>query len=122
MCWRWFPTFLAANCNEEVAYVVKQLIDGVTATIYDGRLAGRWYNLGETPTLTTYDWRAITCRGGDTTPVPGAVVFLELIGTTESHLLESPTPNGWDRVNTSAFNSGLLFPATAAAARGMLCN
>lgn len=61
VCWRWFPTFLPANCNEQVAYVVKQLIDGVTVTIYDGRLAGRWYNLGETPTLTTYDWRAIAC-------------------------------------------------------------
>ena len=122
VCWRWFPTFLPANCNEEVAYVVKQLIDGVTVTIYDGRLAGRWYNLGDTPTLTTYDKRALACRGDDTPPVPGAVVFLELIGDTESNQLESPAPNGWDRVNTPAFNSGLLFPATAAAAKGVLRN
>jgi len=122
VCWNWFPTYLPANCNEEVAYVVKQLIDGVTVTIYDGRLAGRWYNLGDTPTLTTYDWRAITCRGGDTPPVPGAAVFLELIGDTESNQLESPVPNGSDRVNTPAFNSGLLFPATAAAAKGALLN
>lgn len=122
VCWRWFPTFLPANCNEEVAYVVKQLIDGVTVTIYDGRLAGRWYNLGDTPTLTTYDKRALACRGRDTPPVPGAAVFLELIGDTESNQLESPAPNGWDRVNTPAFNSGLLFPATAAAAKGVLRN
>ena len=122
VCWRWFPTFLPANCNEEVAYVVKQLINGVTVTIYDGRLAGRWYNLGDTPTLTTYDWRALACRGGDTPPVPGAAVFLELIGDTESNQLESPAPNGWDRVNTPAFNSGLLFQATAAAAKGVLRN
>ena len=122
VCWRWFPTFLPANCNEEVAYVVKQLIDGVTVTIYDGRLAGRWYNLGDTPTLTTYDWRAIACRGDDTPPVPGAVVFLEWIGDTESNQLESPAPNGSDRVSAPAFNSGLLFPATAAAAKGALLN
>ena len=122
VCWRWYPTFLPANCNEEVAYVVKQLIDGVTVTIYDGRLAGRWYQLGETPTLTTYDWRAITCRGGDTPTVSGAAVFLELIGDTESHELETPTPNGWDRVSAPAFNSGLLFPETAAAAKGVLRN
>jgi hypothetical protein len=122
VCWRWFPTILPANCNEQVAYVVKQLIDGVTVTIYDGRLAGRWYNLGETPTLTTYDWRAIACRGGDTPPVPGAAVFLELIGDTESNQLVSPAPNGSDRVSAPAFNSGLLFPATAAAAKGALRN
>jgi hypothetical protein len=123
VCWRWFPTFLPANCREEVAYVVKQLVDGVTVTIYDGRLAGRWYALGETPTLTTYDRRAITCRGGDTPPVPGAAVFLERIGATESHQLETPAPAGWDRVSAPAFNSGLLFPAPSlAAAKGLLRN
>ena len=30
VCWRWFPKFLPPNCHEEVAYVVKQLVNGVT--------------------------------------------------------------------------------------------
>ena len=123
VCWRWFPTFMPPNCHEEVAYVVKQLVNGVTVTIYDGRLAGHWYHLGDTPTLTSYDRRAITCRGGDTPPVPGAAVFLELIGATESHQLSTPTPAGWDCVSAPAFNSGLLFPvSTLAAAKGQLKN
>ncbi|MBP7777274.1 MAG: hypothetical protein KA371_09115 [Acidobacteria bacterium] len=123
VCWRSFPFIPPFNCFDQVAYVVKQLINGVTVTIYDGRAAGQWFGLGETPTLTTYDRRAITCRGGDTPPVPGAAVFLELIGTTESHNLESPAPAGWDRVSGPDFNSGLLFPAsTLAAAKGVLRN
>lgn len=54
--------------------------------------------------------------------MPGAAVFLELIGDTESNQLVSPAPNGSDRVSAPAFNSGLLFPATAAAAKGALRN
>ncbi len=123
VCWRSVPFVTPRRCHDEVAYVVKQLVNGVTVTIYDGRLAGQWFGLGETPTLTTYDRRAITCRGGDTPPVPGAAVFLELIGATESHALETPAPGGWDRVSAPVFNSGLLFPAaTLAAAKGQLRN
>ncbi len=81
VCWRSFPFITPIHCHDQVAYVVKQLVNGTTITIYDGRAAGQWFGLGETPTLTTYDRRAITCRGGDTPPVPGAAVFLELIGS-----------------------------------------
>ncbi|MCC7243004.1 MAG: enoyl-CoA hydratase/isomerase family protein [Acidobacteria bacterium] len=123
VCWRRFPTILLPHCRDEVAYVVKQLIDGVTVTIYDGVAAGRWFGLNESPTLTTYHPRAIACRGGDDPPLPGAVAFLELIGDTGSHDLESPAPDGWDRVSAPAFNSGLLYPVpTAAAAKGLLRN
>ncbi|MEZ5288090.1 MAG: hypothetical protein R2712_25495 [Vicinamibacterales bacterium] len=123
ICWRALPVILAPNCRLQVAYVVKQLVDGVTVTIYDGRAAGQWFGPGETPTLTTYDRRAVTCRGGGGPEVPGASVFLELIGDTESHQLESPVPNAPNTVSATAFNSGLLFPAaTPAAAKGQLLN
>jgi hypothetical protein len=122
VCWTSFPWLPPPHCRDEVAYVAKQLIDGVTVTIYDGRAAGQWFGLGEAPTLTSYHPHAVTCRGGDDPPVPGAVVFLELIGDTGSHDLASPAPDGWDRVGAPAFNSGLLFPASAAAAKGQLKN
>jgi hypothetical protein len=119
VCWKSPPSILIRFCRDEVAYVVKQLVDGVTITVYDGVAAGQWYALDETPTITTYDPRAIVCRGPEDPVVSEAAAFLELIGDAPSHELATPAPSAWDRVGAPAFNSGLLHPAsTLEAAKG----
>jgi len=123
VCWRAFPLLLRAHCHIEVAYVVKQVIGGQTITIYDGLAANQWHHLGDTPTLTSYDPRAVGCRDGDVPGVDGAVIYLDAIGSTDAFNLKTPTEAGWDRVSAPAYNDGLGFPAaTAAAAKGALLN
>lgn len=123
VCWRAFPILLRPNCHIEVAYVVKQVINGQTVTIYDGLAANRWYHLGDTPTLTSYNPRAVGCRDGDVPGVEGAVIYLDAIGSTDAFNLKTPTETGWDRVSAPAYNDGLAFPAaTALAAKGTLLN
>lgn len=109
ICWRDFSRFLSPNCHVEYAYVVKQTIGGVTTTIYDGIQGNIWFDSGDDALLTSYNPKAFTC--GETGTSPGdAVVYLDLIGDTESHELITPNATGWDRVAAPAGNSGLLFP------------
>jgi hypothetical protein len=109
ICWRDFPRILSPNCHVEYAYVVKQTIGGVTTTIYDGVAAGIWFHAGDDALLTSYNPNAFTC-GETGTPTGDAIVYLDLIGDTESHELITPDATGWDRVAMPASNSGLLFP------------
>ncbi|HUW17577.1 MAG TPA: hypothetical protein VMW94_10910, partial [Actinomycetes bacterium] len=60
-CWREFPRLLRPNCNDEYAYKVKQVINGVTVTIYDGPAAGQWFGAGTHPTLTSYSLAGVSC-------------------------------------------------------------
>jgi hypothetical protein len=126
VCWPQYPTLLLPNCHFELAYVVKQVINGVTVTIYDGLAANQWYGLGETPTLTSYHPEAVACGGRGVTP-GGAAIFLEDIGDAHAYRLKTPAARGWDRVAPSteptAFNDGLADPESdAEAARGRLRN
>lgn len=123
VCWRAFPFIPRPNCHIEVAYVVKQVIGGQTVTIYDGLAANQWYDLDETPTLTSYHPKAVGCGDGGDPRIPGAVIYLDAIGTTDAYQLKTPVATGWNRVAAPGFNDGLVFPeASAAAAKGQVKN
>ena len=110
ICWREFRRLYRIDCYDQYAYVVKQTIGDVTTTIYDGRAAGIWFAGGDDAVLSSYNSNAFSC--GETGTAPGdAVVFLDLIGDTESHELITPDATAWDRVNTPNADSGLLYPA-----------
>lgn len=123
VCWQTFPILLRPNCHIEVAYVVNQAINGQTVTIYNGLAANQWYHLGDTPTLTSFNPRAVGCRDGGEPGIEGAAIYLDAIGSTDAFNLKTPTETGWDRVAAPAYNDGLGFPAaTALAAKGNLLN
>ncbi len=109
ICWRDFPRLFRPECSDSFAYVVKQTIGGTTTTIYDGVAAGAWYSSSDTPELLSYDPKAFTCSETGTDP-DEAVIYLDLIGDTESHELTTPDSTGWDRVQAPTATSGLLFP------------
>ena len=110
ICW-WEPLRLVlANCHDEYAFVVRQSIGGSTVTIYDGLAAGQWFDAGDDDIrLTSYHPKAVGCREEEfPVPVPGAFVVLQDIGSTESHRLLTPLPDGPDSVQAPGANSGLL--------------
>ncbi len=114
ICWREFPRRRNANCYDQYAYVVKQIINGVTVTIYNGLAANIWFNPGDEAELVSHSLVARTCRDNGTRD--DAYVYLELIGDTEAWHLKTPASSAWDRVATPAFNDGLAFPSEALAA------
>lgn len=123
VCWSQFPFLTRANCHFEVAYVVKQLINGVTVTIYDGRAAGQWFALEEEPTLTSYHPQAVGCREGEDPRVEGAAIYLDAIGGADAYRLKTPAAAAWDRVAAPDYNDGLCDPVAAPAdAEGALLN
>ncbi|MCI0606652.1 hypothetical protein L0156_27015 [bacterium] len=109
ICWRDCLRIFSPFCNDQYAYKVKQTIGGVETTIYDGVTAGIWFNQSDDAVLSSYNSGAFTC---DETGRPhgDAVVFLDLIGDTDSYELITPDATGWDRVAAPSSNSGLLFP------------
>ena len=118
ICWREPRHFYLLNCHDEYAYVVKQMIDGETVTIYDGLAANKWFHSSSDAKLVSYHPRAQSCRHNEF-PGEGAFVLLQDIGDTGSFHLKTPNASGWDRVDTPLYNDGLAFPAAnAAAAKG----
>lgn len=114
ICWWEFPRLIRALCYDEYAYVVKQVINGVSVTIYNGLAANAWFAQGEDAELTSYSPLARACR--DNGARDDAYVYLELIGGTESWLLKTPDATGADRVAAPAFNDGLACPSDNPAA------
>ncbi len=115
ICWEerlqlWHP-----NCHDEFAFVVKQVINGNTVTIYNGVAANKWFRYGDDAALVSYHPYAVGCRHNDF-PGVGAFVLLQDVGDTGSYNLKTPTATGWDRVAVPTYNDGLVFPATSAAA------
>lgn len=109
VCWP-DPIFvLLPGCHMEYAFKVKQLINGVTVTIYNGVASGRWFDQTSGINLVSYDRRAITCHT-DPSPVDynGAYVMLQDIGITGTYRLSSPSPDGAFSVGAPGPHSGLL--------------
>ncbi len=118
ICWREPLRLKWIRCHDEYAFVIKQLVDDETLTVYDGVAAGQWFRLDDDILLTTYHPDAITC-GEPTDPPPGTdgtSVMLETIRSTDSLHLNSPLPNGWDQVPAPVGMQGTVFPAPPAGA------
>ena len=120
ICWRDRFIPLRLNCHDEYAFVVRQVINGVTVTIYDGLAANRWFSSGSGVQLVTYDRRAAVCGDTSFPGEGGAFVVLEHIGATRSYQLKTPAQDTWDGVLPPAdYNDGLVNPAASpAAAKG----
>lgn len=116
ICWKEPLRLMWINCHEEYAFVIKQYVDGETLTIYDGVAAGRWFHRGDEIQLTSYHPDAMVCDAPGEPPAgtTGTSVMLEAIRSTESLHLNSPLPNGWDRVPAPSGTQGLAFPAPLA--------
>lgn len=110
ICWREPLRLFRKNCHDEYAFVVKQNIAGSTVTIYDGPATGQWFDAGDDDIgLTSYHPKAVGCREEEfPVPVNGAFVVLQDVGSTESHRLRTPLPDGADSVHNPAPDSGLL--------------
>ena len=113
ICWTEPLRLMWIYCHEEYAFRVKQLVEDATITVYDGVAANQWFHMGEQITLTSYHGDAIVCDPPPDPP-PGVgktSVMLESIRSTPSEHLNSPVPDGWDRVPTPTGNQGTAFPA-----------
>jgi hypothetical protein len=120
VCWRDPFIRLRPNCWDEYAFVVRQVINGVTVTIYDGLAANRWFDSPTGVHLVTYDRRAAVCGDPGFPGESGAFVVLEHIGATRSFHLKTPAQDTWDSVLPPGdYNDGLVNPAPSpAAAKG----
>lgn len=114
ICWLDFRRPLAPRCQDRYAYVVKQRFGPFSVTIYDGRSAGQWYELGDDPTLTTYHALARTCRRNPA----NAFVYLNYVGGTGAWDLHTPDADSAVGVATPGFNSGLVSPNGATGVNG----
>ncbi len=121
LCWFDWPRVHLANCHDEFAYVVKQRFGPFTFTVYDGVAANIWFGPSDDASLISYSPLAYACRNNGE-PGDGAYVYLDVIGDTESWNLKTPDATAWDSVAAPAFNDGLVFPATLAAAAGANLN
>lgn len=110
VCWNEQLRFIGTNCHDEYSYVVKQNIGGQTVTIYNGPAAGQWFDADDDDVnLTSYHFRAVTCRDDDFPSDPGMpFVVLQDLGATESHRLRTPLQDGPDSVLLPPPDGGLL--------------
>jgi hypothetical protein len=114
ICWNEPLRLMWIHCHDEFAFRIKQLVEDDTITIYDGVAAGQWFESDEEIVLTSYHDDAIVCDPPPDAP-PGVgktSVMLETIRSTPSEHLNSPVPDGWDRVPTPVGNQGTAFPAS----------
>jgi hypothetical protein len=90
--------------------VIKQVINGVPVTIYNGVASNNWYSDISDVDLVTYHWQTINCREPEPTVNPNAV-FLQDIGLTPAWRLGKPT-NGINPAGPYApiFTDGLINP------------
>lgn len=97
-------------CWNSYAFVVKQVINGTTVTIYNGVASNKWFGEINDIDLVTYHPRAINCREDEPSVNPNAV-FLQDIGLTPAWRLGKPihgiNPAG---PYTPVFTDGLINP------------
>lgn len=106
--WRW--PGLYRRCTTTFAYRVKQKINGIWVTVYDG-VAGRDYHaLGEYAHLHTSNPATLVCGDGPLPPDEGdgtAFVSLQYVTGYETRHYNFPTQTGLSNVAALNANSGL---------------
>ena len=111
ICWYEPLTLIPINCHYEYAFVVKQLIDDQTVTIYNGVAAGQWFELGDEINLVSYHPGAVICDPGGGN-IGTASVILDAIGVTSSTDLQTPFQTSRASVTPPSGQDGLQDPAT----------
>jgi hypothetical protein len=102
--------FVPPRCHHEYAYKVRQRFGPFWFTVYNGVAANIWFHRDDDARLTSYHPFAFACRENGE-PGTGAFVYLDIIGDTSSHELETPNATAWDQVAAPGVTSGLVFPA-----------
>ncbi|MEO1250252.1 MAG: hypothetical protein AAFW76_10500, partial [Pseudomonadota bacterium] len=110
ICWPGFPLPTQPNCHVEYAYRVYQPFGPFFILIYDGVSAGEWFDGDDDPTLTSYSEWAYGCRINPA----GNFVFLDVIGDTGAHHLNTPDAASADSVAAPSPTSGTVFPVPSA--------
>jgi hypothetical protein len=98
------------HCHTTYAYRVKQLINGVWTTVYDGVAGQDYYGQGERAELTTTSPKARPCAAGPKPPHEGDgtpfVILQNVTGGGTNHF-NFPTQTDVSRVAPLSANSGL---------------
>lgn len=98
------------HCTTTFAYKVKQLINGVWTTVYDGVAGQDYYGQGERAEIRTTSPKARPCSAGPKPPHEGDgtpfVILQNVTGGTTKHF-NFPAQNGLSQVGPLAANSGL---------------
>lgn len=117
ICWREPLRLLRRGCHDEYSFVVKQVVDDQTITIYDGLGANRWHREREDIRIDSYHPDAVTCDNNEFPgDAEGAFVLLQDIGLAGSWRLKTPDAKSWNSVQApSDYNDGLADPATSPA-------
>lgn len=97
------------NCFTTYAYKVKQLINGVLTTVYDGLAAHQYFSAGTPADIRSFNPQALVCADGpgDAPPNDGtAFVMLEHIGSYGSFHFNFPVQTGMSQVDALLPNHG----------------
>ncbi|MCK5028149.1 MAG: hypothetical protein KAR57_00850 [Bacteroidales bacterium] len=97
------------HCFTTYAYKVKQLINGVLTTVYDGLAAHEYFSACGSADIKTYNPLAIVCADGPGDPPPNegnSFVMLEHIGKHGTFHFNFPNQNGETQVETLDPNDG----------------
>jgi hypothetical protein len=105
-----FEARLRFLCWNTYAFVVKQVINGSTVTIYNGVASNNWFSDISDVDLVTYNPHTINCQEDDPAVNPNAV-FLQDIGLTPAWRLGKPL-TGINPAGSYApvFTDGLINP------------
>ncbi len=97
------------NCHRTYSYIVKQVINGVLTTVYDGVAAHQYFAVGQPADIRTYNPKALVCADGPGDPPPNdgsPFIMLEHIGSYGSFHFNFPEQNGVSQVNALAPDHG----------------
>ena len=98
------------RCYTTFAYRVRQFIDGVWVTVYDGVAGHDYFAAGEEAVLTTSSPKARPCGDGPIPPDPGdgtPFVMLEHVTGSSTHHFNFPTQSALSNVGPLGASSGL---------------
>jgi hypothetical protein len=101
---------LHRRCYTTFAYRVRQFIDGMWVTVYDGVAGHDYFAAGEEAVLTTSNPKARPCGDGPTPPDPGdgtPFVMLEHVTGPATHHFNFPTQTALSNVGPLGVDSGL---------------
>lgn len=97
------------HCYRTYSYKVKQVINGILTTVYDGVAAHQHFVAGQPADIRTYNPKAQVCADGPGDPPPNdgsPFIMLEHIGRYGSFHFNFPVQNAVSQVNALDANDG----------------
>jgi hypothetical protein len=95
------------HCVKTYAYKIKQLVNGVLTTIYDGLAANQYFSGSGPANIKTYNPQADVCDGLGDPPVNGdQSIMLEYVGAPTTHHFNFPQQTGVSQVEVLDADDG----------------